>query len=346
MENLKRLSKKEIYILYEAGPDALGEVINGLIDIIIQQQQEIIMLKERLKKLEEQINKNSKNSSKPPSTDGFNKPKSLRKKSLKPNGGQKGHEGHTLKQTDRPDKIIVHEVSTCKECSHSLNEIEPTVSEKRQVFGFEIKKVVTEHQAIEKICPQCGIKNKSIFPDDVQCHVQYGSEVKAVATYLSQYQLLPQERICDFFDDIVGIRPSEATIIGFNNSVYDKLELVEERIKQLLIEAPVVNFDETGLSVEGKTNWIHSASTDKLTHYGVHPKRGRKAMDETGILPEYHGVAVHDFWKPYLKYGNCQHSLCNAHLLRELTAVFENDEKQKWASDMISLLCEIKEAVS
>jgi len=345
MKKLKRLSKKEIYTLYEAGPDAVGEVINGLIDIIIKQQQETIMFKEHVKKLEEQVNKNSKNSSKPPSTDGFNKPKSLRKKSLKPNGGQKGHKGYTLKQVDNPDKIITHEISTCKECGHSLEEIQPINYEKRQVFDVEIKVVVTEHQAMEKFCPHCGTKNKGVFPDDVQNPVQYGSEFKALASYLNQYQLLPYDRICDFFEDIVDIRPSEATIISFNNSLYNELETVEEKIKQLLIESPVVNFDETGLSVKGKTNWVHSGSTDKLTYYAIHPKRGGKAMDEIGLLPEYQGIAVHDFWKAYLNYDNCQHSLCNAHLLRELTGIFENDQKQKWAPEMIALLCEIKNTV-
>lgn len=229
---------------------------NGLIDLIIKQQQEIIMLKERIKKLEEQINKNSKNSSKPPSTDGFNKPKSLRKKGLKTNGGQKGHKGYTLKQVFNPDKIVTHKITTCKVCGHSIEEVKPNY-EKRQVFDVKIKIVVTEHQVEKKVCPHCGSKNKGVFPDDVQNPVQYGSGFKALACYLNQYQLIPYDRICDFFEDIVGIRPGEATLINFNNSIYNKLEHTEERIKELLTESTVVNFDETGLNVKGKTNWVH-----------------------------------------------------------------------------------------
>jgi len=275
----------------------------------------------------------------------LNKPKSLRKKSSKPNGGQKGHKGHTLCQVDNPDKIVTHNTTICKKCSHSLKDINPINHEKRQIFDIEVKLIITEHQAKEKICPHCGTHNKGIFPDDVKNPVQYGSEVYALASYLNCYQLLPYERICDLFEDIFGIRPSEATLINANTSIYNTLEVVEDKIKELIAKSPVVNLDETGVSVKGKTNWLHSASTDNLTYYAIHKKRGQKAMDNIGILPEYQGVAVHDFWKSYLNYENCQHSLCNAHLLRELTGIYENDKKQKWAQEMISLLCEIKDAV-
>ena len=356
---MKKLNKKEINDLYEAGPEAVGNVINTLIDyineqkesiisqqrIISAQQKQINQLKERVKKLEEQINKNSKNSSKPPSTDGFNKIKSLRKKGLKRNGGQKGHKGHTLHQVDNPDKIVTHHATTCKLCDFSLNNANPVNHEKRQVIDIEVRQVVTEHQVEKTICPRCGTHNKGVFPEDVKSPVQYGSEVSALATYLNYYQLLPYERICDLFEDIFGIRPSEATLINANTSIYNKLEVVEDRIKELIARSSVVHFDETGLSVKGKTNWLHSASTDNLTYYALHKKRGQIAMNDIGLLPEYQGVAVHDFWKSYLTYSNCQHSLCNAHLLRELTGIYENDQKQKWAQEMIHLLCEIKDAV-
>jgi len=352
MEKLKRLTKKEIYELYEAGPEAVGEAINYLIDIINNQQKiidaqqkEIIQLKERVKKLEEQVNKNSKNSSKPPSTDGFKKPEKIIKKSLKKNGGQKGHQGHTLYQVDDPDEIVQHKVSTCNKCGHSLDNVESTAHGKRQVFEVEINIKVTEHQAEQKPCPLCGENNKAKFPEDVQSPVQYGSNYKALAVYLNQYQLLPVARTSEFFEDIIGLKPSEASIINFSNDLYEVLKPVEEKIKQGIIESPVVNFDETGTSVKGKTNWLHSASTDDLTFFAIHEKRGKKAMDDIDILPNFQGIAVHDFWRSYLKYDNCLHSLCNAHLLRELTGIYENDEKQKWAIDMILLLCEIKNTV-
>lgn len=349
---MKRLTTNEINELYNKGPKAVGECINGLIDIINKQQKliatqqkQIDQLERRVKKLEEQVNKNSKNSSKPPSSDGFNKPKSLRKKSSRPTGGQKGHKGETLKQINNPDHIITHKNNTCKKCGHSIENVEAIDCEKRQVFDVEINIVVTEHQAEKKICPHCQNKSKANFPDDVNAPVQYGSIYKALGVYLNQYQLLPYKRIGDFFEDIVGFRPSEATIINFNNEIYDNLETAENKIKEAIIKSPVVNFDETGINIKGKTNWLHSASTDNLTFYAPHKKRGKKAMDDIEILPNFEGVAVHDFWKSYLQYEDCQHSFCNAHLLRELTGIYENNSEQEWALDMINLLCEINKEV-
>jgi transposase/uncharacterized coiled-coil protein SlyX len=349
---MKKLTTNEINELYDKGSKAVGEFINGLIDIINKQQKliatqqkQIAQLEIRVKKLEEQVNKNSKNSSKPPSSDGFNKPKSLRKKSSRPIGGQKGHKGETLKQIDNPDHIITHENNTCKKCGYSIEDIEAIDYEKRQVFDVEINIVVTEHQVEKKICPHCQNESKASFPDDVNAPVQYGSIYKALGVYLNQYQLLPYKRIGDFFEDIVGLRPCEATIINFNNEIYDNLKTAENKIKEAIIKSPVVNFDETGINIKGKTNWLHSASTDNLTFYDFHKKRGKEAMDDIEILPNFSGIAVHDFWKSYLQYEQCEHSFCNAHLLRELTGIYENNSEQKWALDMINLLCEINKEV-
>jgi transposase/uncharacterized coiled-coil protein SlyX len=356
---MKKLNKKQINELYDQGPEAVGNVVNNLIDKINHQQKiiekqqllieaqrkEINQLKARVKKLEEQVNKNSKNSSKPPSSDGYKKPKSHRKKTSKNNGGQKNHKGKTLKQVDNPDEVVKHEASVCEECGHSLNDIESSKHEKRQVFDIEINVVVTEHQAEEKTCPHCGNHNKANFPADVKGPVQYGSNFKSIASYLNLYQLLPLERTCEFFEDVFQLRPSEATIINSNNIIYDNLEILEEEIKQCIINEPVVNFDETGTSVKGKTKWLHSASTEDLTYFSIHQKRGKKGMDDINILPNFKGVAVHDFWNSYTKFEDCNHQFCNAHLLRELRGIYENDERQKWALELLLLLCEIKYTV-
>ena len=349
---MKRLNKKQINELYAAGPVAVGKVINHLIDtinkqqiLIEKQQKEINQLNARVKKLEEQVNKNSKNSSKPPSTDGFNKSKSLRKKSSKKNGGQKNHKGHTLYQINNPDEIVKHKVSTCDKCIRSLDDIQAHNHEKRQVFDIEINVKVIEHQAEQKICPRCGEIIKADFPEDVKNPVQYGTTVKSIASYLNLYQLIPLARICEFFKDIIGLSPSESSILNFNNELYDTLEPIEEIIKQVILDSSVVNFDETGTSVKGKKHWLHSASTKDLTFFAIHKKRGKEAMDDIDLLPNFQGVSVHDFWDSYNKFDNCAHAFCNAHLLRELTGIYENDEKQKWALNMILLLCEIKNTV-
>ena len=115
------------------------------------------------------------------------------------------------------------------------------------------------------------------------------------------------------------------------------------QIKEQLVASAVVSFDETGFSVEGDGQWLHVAGTSRLTNYGIHPRRGSEAMDDIGILTDFEGRAIHDFWKPYFNYG-CEHGLCNAHHLRELIFLYEV-QGQSWAKDMIDCLLEIKKAV-
>ncbi len=173
--------------------------------------------------------------------------------------------------------------------------------------------------------------------------MQYGPEVQALAVYLNQYQLLPYDRIRGLFADLFGQPISEGTLLATNQACSEALADTEQEIKQGLLNSPVIHCDETGSRVGGKTYWLHTVSTSDLTYYSIQPKRGSDAMDEMGILPVYKGIAKHDFWQPYFKYP-CGHSLCNAHHLRELTAIVEN-ENQAWARQMKDLLLDIKAAV-
>ncbi len=182
--------------------------------------------------------------------------------------------------------------------------------------------------------------NKAVFPESVKYPVQYGPNILASAIYCKNYQFIPYERISEFFNDIMGIKICPATIIRAERECFQNLEEFESIIREELLASPVVNFDETGMKIEGKRHWLHVASTDKCTCYFAHPKRGSEAIDAMGILPEFNGVAVHDGWKPYNVY-NCDHALCNAHLQRELTGIEEN-YKQQWAKEMNELLTEMK----
>jgi transposase len=338
------MKREDILAVYEAGPEAVIELINTLMETILGLSEQNTELRGRVKALEDQLNQNSRNSNKPPSTDGFAKPKSQRKMSDKPVGGQKGHPGYTLKMVDEPDHTIIHPVSRCSKCGRSLEGIQATGYERRQVFDLPPVKVeVTEHRAEEKLCPNCGYLNKAAFPEEVKQPVQYGSRLKGTAVYLSQYQLLPYERTSELFDDLFGRKLSQASLVNANQACYEILEPVEKEIKQQVIDSAVVNFDETGLKVNGKQEWLHVASTERLTCYAAHPKRGQEAMDDMGILPGFQGTAVHDLWKSYFKY-DCRHALCNAHHLRELTGAQERD-KQEWPEEVKSLLLEIKETV-
>lgn len=303
-------------------------------------------LEARVKYLEAQLSKNSRNSSKPPSSDGLKRPtaKSQRQRSgLRP-GGQKGHVGVTLEQVEKPDHVEEHKVKQCEHCGESLEETPANEIERRQVFDLPpLKLEVTEHQGECKCCPRCGKKTRAKFPKESLHPVQYGPGLKAMAVYLNQYQLLPFQRTKEIFFDLFGHVLSEGTLVNANEECFEKLARADEIIKDGIRQSDVAHFDETGVRVEAKTWWLHSASTPTLTSYGVHEKRGSAAMDALGILPTFEGTAVHDHWKPYFQY-DCTHALCNAHHLRELTFVDE-EYRQPWAKKMIELLLDAKEAV-
>lgn len=312
--------------------------------IIAKQQEDICELKKRIKALEDRLSQDSSNSNKPPSTDWPTKKRSLRKKTGRSPGGQKGHKGHNLKMVEVPDSIRVYRATNCNGCGRSLEDISPAGCRKRQVFDLPpIKVEVTEHRAEKKICPHCGQLNEAFFPDGINQPTQYGPRIKAILTYLNQYQLLPYERTSELFYDLFDIRLSSGTIVNANRVCFEALSSYEEMIKDKITASPVVHFDETGLYTEGDRWWLHVASTGSITYYAAHPRRGKAATDVIDILPNFNGVAVHDSWNTYFKYG-CSHALCNAHHLRELKEIKEC-YKQKWAGDMTSLLVEIKETV-
>jgi len=290
-----------------------------------------------IQSLRDQLAKNSQNSGKPPSSDGLKKPRtrSLRRKTGRRSGGQKGHKGQTLEMVEQPNHVRVHPVSQCPHCATDLQSVE--------VCGL-VRIEVTEHQAEIKVCPQCGNQAKGDFPPDVTQPVQYGPRIKAQTSYLNNYQLIPWARTCELLGDFYGHAPAEALVLEANVAVVDGIEPSLGATKQHLIGSDVAHFDESGLRVEGQLNWLHVASTDRFTYYGVHPKRGQDGMNAMGILPVFKGRAVHDCWSPYFTFDNCQHALCNAHHLRDLLFVVERYE-QNWAEEMIQLLLDIKAEV-
>ena len=244
-----------------------------------------------------------------------------------------------------PDHVKIHSVNECENCQCSLSGKEAHTLEKRQVFDIPPSKLeVTEHQVEIKECPACGHINKAGFPEDVIAPVQYGPRIKATAVYLKGYQLLPSGRTAELFQDLFSCGLSEGTLDNIINDTSLRLENTIEQIKEQLQKTSLAHFDETGISLMGKRHWLHAASTESLTHYEFHAKRGTEAMDDIGILPNFHGRAIHDFWKPYLTYENYSHGLCNAHHLRELTFLYEEQE-ENWAKNMIDCLLEIKTTV-
>jgi len=232
-------------------------------------------------------------------------------------------------------------LTCCKECGHTLENVEVEAYERRQVFDIPpVNLIVTEHRSQIKSCPHCGKLNKAVFPETVKYPVQYGPNILASAIYCKNYQFIPYKRISEFFDDVMGIKICPATIIRAEKECFQNLKGFENVIKEKIITSPVSNFDETGMKVNGVRHWLHVASNNKYTCYFAHSKRGTEAFNAMGILPEFKGIAVHDGWKSYNGY-ECDHALCNAHLQRELTGIEEN-YKQIWAKEMNELLTEMK----
>jgi transposase len=341
MEPIKILREAEIRAVYQQGEDAV-------VNLILSMNESILLWTARVQALEDRLAKNSHTSSKPPSSDGLSKPapKSLRKRHGKKSGGQPGHEGHTLKAVDHPDHVSVHLVKQCKHCLASLDQVETSGFEKRQVFDLPPLQVeVSEHQAEIKRCPHCGEKSKADFPEGVTQPVQYGAEIKSLAVYLNQYQMIPLERVSETFSDVFGHSLAEGTILEAGMEMADQVAPVNAAVKQHLTEQEaVVHFDETGTHINGKLHWLHSASTARLTYYAYHAKRGQEASDAVGILPKLKGRAMHDGWKSYYRYTTISHALCNAHHLREL-AFLQERYPQDWEIGLVELLLEIKDKV-
>jgi transposase len=311
---------------------------------LAQRDELIAQLQQRVQALEEGLAKDSHNSHLPPSSDRFvRQPKSLRKKSGKKAGGQEGHPGATLQWHACPDEVIVHPVTCCDHCQHDLQAVKPLQIEHRQVVDVPAPRLlVQEHQAEQKQCPCCQQITTAAFPAGVEAPLQYGMRLGATAVYLVQQQLLPWARTCEVLADLLGVHISEGTLASLIARCAENLEAVEQATKEALVKADVLHQDETGLYVKGMRSWMHVACTAQLTHYAVHHKQGKDALDAIGILPRFQGTSVHDGWRSYFLY-TCAHALCLVHLVRELTFLAE-EQGLSWAAELKTLLLDMKEA--
>ena len=306
-----------------------------LIALIAALRAENASLKARIGELERRLGLNSSNSGKPPSSDGLKKPArvtSLRERSSKKPGGQKGHKGETLRQVTDPNEVVDHYPSACSMCGAGLEPETSLGHSARQVFDLPEPQplVVTEHRAHDCPCAACGAKTRAPFPDGVNAPVQYGARTKSFVIYLLHYQLLPEDRLAELMADLFGVKIAAATIARMSRTCAERLRGFAETVRDLVAGAPVKHMDETGFRIGGRTQWLHVASTVLLTFYRVCARRGSLLANVTGIV-------VHDHWKPYYTMQGVLHALCNAHHLRELKALVEI-EKEEWARKMQRLL--------
>lgn len=306
----------------------------------------IAELNQTIQELKEQLNMNSKNSSKPPSSDGFKKPapKSLRKPSGRKVGGQEGHQGTHLAVMTAPDEIVRHMPSSCEGCPHyQMCKGTACIAEKRHVIDAVVTVNVTEHQALElPVCMLYGDTRRGAFPSDVKAAVQYGENLQALAVALNTVGAVSVKRTHEILSGVFNIPIATGTISSMVKRCADSLSEAAGKIKDKMIGSALGHFDETGTRVDTKIWWVHDASNCEYTYLDISPKRGTAGMEQCGVLPDFKGIAMHDCWASYWNYQDIQHAVCCAHLLRELTGIAENHSDQKWASAFIDLLLEMK----
>jgi transposase len=346
-----RLSRRQQ--LLKLGCTALGKLIALVLRLqalVGRLRRRLRALQGRVRALERQVKElkgrlalNSTNSSKPPSSDGLLKPapKSLRQKTGRRVGGQPGHPGHTLQPVAQPDQVQIHRLERCPcgQCGGRTLRQQPLLSyEQRQVFELPPKPLeVTEHRAEIKLCPVSGCVVTAPFPPGVTAQAQYGPRFKAQMVYLNVEHFIPYARLTRLCQDLYGQPLSEATVVAANQRAYEQLAPFEQRVVDLLPQAPLNHCDESGLRVAKRLHWLHVVSNPQLTFYGVHSKRGTEAMDYFGILPRCKNWLIHDHWKPYFSYDGCLHALCNQHHLRELKFLHQECH-EAWAEQMGALL--------
>ena len=310
----------------------LAALVVSLRQELAQTRAELERARERIAELEARLKQNSRNSSKPPSSEGLGKPapRSLRTKSGRRPGGQAGHEGTTLAQVGRPDREVRHEPGCCGRCGADLGGRPVTGAERRQMFDLPPVKIeVTEHQLIERECA-CGHRTKATAPQGADAPACYGPRIAAVIIYLYIGQFLSKKRTAQALADLFGIPVSSGTVAAITARAAGKLDGFLEHAREQIAASPVAGFDETGFRVEGKLAWVHCARTGKYTLLMVHPRRGKQAIEAMGVLPSFAGVAVHDAWAPYDSYTGAGHQLCCAHALRELQAVTDTARPGEW----------------
>ena len=308
-------------------------------------------LKQTIEELREQLNKNSRNSSKPPSSDGLGKPtvkkdRSLREASGKKQGAQEGHEGVCLSIISNPDHTENHMHSDCEGCPYHDACLEKAcIKETRHEIDAVVTVDVTAHNLFSvPECPLHGGSRTGHFPADIKAAVQYGKNLQAMVVAFNTVGAVSINRTHEILASVFNIPRATGTIKNMVTRCADSLKGTHEKIRLKMTTRGLIHCDETGTRVDGKTWWVHNASDRDYTYLTINKKRGRIGMDEAGVLPHARGIIVHDCWGSYWQYPDVTHAICCAHLLRELNGVIENHPEQTWAPKFRRLLLDMKKS--
>ena len=308
-------------------------------------------LKQTIEELREQLNKNSRNSSKPPSSDGLGKPtvkkdRSLREASGKKQGAQEGHEGVCLSIISNPDHTENHMHSDCEGCPYHDACLEKAcIKETRHEIDAVVTVDVTAHNLFSvPECPLHGGSRTGHFPADIKAAVQYGKNLQAMVVAFNTVGAVSINRTHEILSSVFNIPLATGTIKNMVTRCADSLKGTHEKIRLKMTTRGLIHCDETGTRVDGKTWWVHNASDRDYTYLTINKKRGRIGMDEAGVLPHARGIIVHDCWGSYWQYPDVTHAVCCAHLLRELNGVIENHPEQTWAPKFRRLLLDMKKS--
>jgi transposase len=291
-----------------------------------------------INKLRVRLHKNSSTSDKPPATDAFQKPKpqSLREKSGKKPGGQKGHTGHTLALLPNPTRIRDRYPGVCNRCGHAVALTEGYTA--KQEVDVEVVVQITEERVHEGVCPCCGKVMRGKFSNGFDSPVHYGDNLKAAVALISEHGFVSVAKTAEIINSLTGgaVKLSWGTVVNMQKELSRKLEDTIQTIQAGLIAGKVIGVDETGCRVNGKLNWIQVFCNEEFAFFGLNTKRG-DIDDNFGILTYFMGILVHDHLSSYYRYATLSHAECNEHILRALkglTELFQHD----WLREMAELL--------
>jgi len=303
--------------------------------------------RDKIKELTRRVSKDSTNSSKPPSSDGLNKrpTKSMREKTDRKRGGQPGHVGHGIVISRDPDEYVQHYPPKCESCSRfeeckSKSKFVCCVA--HTVIEAVVSTKVVKHQAMKVECPygNLGVDDSNVgsFPECASANIQYGDSFKSLSTLLNTFCAVSYDHISVLFRNLFDTSISAATVKSMVSECSEKITPAMEMIRKKIIDSPVCNCDETGISVNGKIHWIHDSSTPLYTYQTVSQKRGYEGIVENNILQFFKGIVVHDCFLPYWRFEGIEHAICNAHISRELQSNIEVESEHTWSRKFLDLL--------